>query len=45
MLSAVEAKGATPFGDRIRTLEIYSQLTQARLTRAFWRARPVSWTR
>jgi hypothetical protein len=29
MLSAVEAKGATPFGDHIRALEIYSQVTQA----------------
>ena len=28
MLSAVEAKGATPFGDHIRSLEIYSQVTQ-----------------
>ena len=30
MLSAVEAKGSTPFGDHIRTLEIYSQVTQGK---------------
>ena len=29
MLSAVEAKGPTPFGERIRSLEIYNRLTQA----------------
>ena len=28
MLSAVEAKGSTPFGDHVRTFEIYSQVTQ-----------------
>jgi hypothetical protein len=30
MLSAVEAKGPTPFGDHIRTLEIYGQVTQGK---------------
>ena len=28
MLSAVEAKGATPFGDHIRSMEVYGQITQ-----------------
>src|SRR6201985_2982477 len=30
VLNAVEAKGPTPFGDHIRTLDIYSQVTQAK---------------
>jgi hypothetical protein len=30
MLSAVEAKGPTPFGDRIRSLEIYARVTQGK---------------
>jgi len=30
MLRAVEAKGPTPFGDHIRTLEIYAQVTQGK---------------
>ena len=34
VMSAVEAKGPTPFGDHIRTLEIYSQVTG---TKAFTR--------
>ena len=30
MLSAIEAKGPTPFGDHIRTMEIYGQVTQGK---------------
>ena len=30
MLSAVDAKGATPFGDHIKTMEIYGRITQGK---------------